>query len=390
MENKDTLSSVEANHNKDNLVPSDIKNQPYTIIVPPTPILPIVIDGQKYTIEVFLSSKEENTLVTLSDETSSGECRSILAQFIWNKLQCNESLRPSVSEITAQPDELFSSVIASYLKHYNDVEPFYNRLQSEDDICKRFIFAYREYMMVRVKKMAEQLSALISPLAEQVQEFSKSLQQLFSSLLESFSHLTFSMSDEERQIRKEAVTKWGEYGWTIPPWETLNFFDNVPKTLEEADKAMSPYGNSAVMQMLWDDTRKERKCKKRDFDCATTLFTERHYKACALVLFALIDGLLVRFQSNKNVSRKVGNIAIQRFKNKICANPNFDNTFLIYIEFFSVATCLETMYKPYPNFKGQPQVINRNFVVHGMATETVRRKDCVKLFYLYYNLLILI
>lgn len=390
MENKDTLSSVEANHNKDNLVPSDIKNQPYTIIVPPTPILPIVIDGQKYTIEVFLSSKEENTLVTLSDETSSGECRSILAQFIWNKLQCNESLRPSVSEITAQPDGLFSSVIASYLKHYNDVEPFYNRLQSEDDICKRFIFAYREYMMVRVKKMAEQLSALISPLAEQVQEFSKSLQQLFSSLLESFSHLTFSMSDEERQIRKEAVTKWGEYGWTIPPWETLNFFDNVPKTLEEADKAMSPYGNSAVMQMLWDDTRKERKCKKRDFDCATTLFTERHYKACALVLFALIDGLLVRFQSNKNVSRKVGNIAIQRFKNKICANPNFDNTFLIYIEFFSVATCLETMYKPYPNFKGQPQVINRNFVVHGMATETVRRKDCVKLFYLYYNLLILI
>lgn len=390
MENKDTLSSVEANHNKDNLVPSDIKNQPYTIIVPPTPILPIVIDGQKYTIEVFLSSKEENTLVTLSDETSSGECRSILAQLIWNKLQCNESLRPSVSEITAQPDELFSSVIASYLKHYNDVEPFYNRLQSEDDICKRFIFAYREYMMVRVKKMAEQLSALISPLAEQVQEFSKSLQQLFSSLLESFSHLTFSMSDEERQIRKEAVTKWGEYGWTIPPWETLNFFDNVPKTLEEADKAMSPYGNSAVMQMLWDDTRKERKCKKRDFDCATTLFTERHYKACALVLFALIDGLLVRFQSNKNVSRKVGNIAIQRFKNKICANPNFDNTFLIYIEFFSVATCLETMYKPYPNFKGQPQVINRNFVVHGMATETVRRKDCVKLFYLYYNLLILI
>lgn len=390
MENKDTLSSVEANHNKDNLVPSDIKNQPYTIIVPPTPILPIVIDGQKYTIEVFLSSKEENTLVTLSDETSSGECRSILAQFIWNKLQCNESLRPSVSEITAQPDGLFSSVIASYLKHYNDVEPFYNRLQSEDDICKRFIFAYREYMMVRVKKMAEQLSALISPLAEQVQEFSKSLQQLFSSLLESFSHLTFSMSDEERQIRKEAVTKWGEYGWTIPPWETLNFFDDVPKTLEEADKAMSPYGNSAVMQMLWDDTRKERKCKKRDFDCATTLFTERHYKACALVLFALIDGLLVRFQSNKNVSRKVGNIAIQRFKNKICANPNFDNTFLIYIEFFSVATCLETMYKPYPNFKGQPQVINRNFVVHGMATETVRRKDCVKLFYLYYNLLILI
>lgn len=390
MENKEPLSSVEANHNNDNLVPSDIKNQPYTIVVPPTPILPIVIDGQKYTIEVFLSSKEENALVSLSDETSSGECRSILAQFIWNKLQCNESLRPSVSEITVQPDEFFSSVIASYLKHYNDVEPFYNRLQSEDDICKRFIFAYREYMTVRVKKMAEQLSALISPLAEQVQEFSKSLQQLFSSLLESFSHFTFSMSDEERQIRKDAVTKWGEYGWTIPPWETLNFFDNVPKTLEEADKAMSPYGNSAVMQMLWDEIRKERKCKKRDFDCATILFTERHYKACALILFALIDGLLVRFQSNKNVSRRVGNIAIQRFKDKICTNPNFDNTFLIYTEFFSVATCLETMYKPYPNFKGQPQVINRNFVVHGMATENVRRKDCVKLFYLYYNLLILI
>lgn len=382
-------SSVEAKSN-DNSTDLSPKNQPYTIVIPPTPILPIIIDGKKYTIKVFLSAQEENTLSSLPDESSGEECRSLLAQFIWDKLQCNESLRPSASEIAAQPKELFSSVIDCYLKHYNDVEPFYNQLQGEDDICKRFVFAYREYMMARIKKMAEQLSALISPLAEQVQEFSKNLQQLFSSLLESFSHFTFSMSDEERQIRKEAVTKWGEYGWTIPPWETSNFFNNVPKTLEEADKAMSPYGNSAVMQMLWDEIRKERKCKKSDFDCATTLFTERHYKACALILFALIDGLLVRFQSNKNVSRKVGNIAIQRFKDKIFANPNFDNTFLIYTEFFSVATCLETMYKPYPNFKGQPQVINRNFVVHGMATENVRRKDCVKLFYLYYNLLILI
>ncbi len=382
-------SSVEAKSN-DNSTDLSPKNQPYTIVIPPTPILPIIIDGKKYTIKVFLSAQEENTLSSLPDESSGEECRSLLAQFIWDKLQCNESLRPSVSEIAAQPKELFSSVIDCYLKHYNDVEPFYNQLQGEDDICKRFVFAYREYMMARIKKMAEQLSALISPLAEQVQEFSKNLQQLFSSLLESFSHFTFSMSDEERQIRKEAVTKWGEYGWTIPPWETSNFFNNVPKTLEEADKAMSPYGNSAVMQMLWDEIRKERKCKKSDFDCATTLFTERHYKACALILFALIDGLLVRFQSSKNVSRKVGNIAIQRFKDKIFANPNFDNTFLIYTEFFSVATCLETMYKPYPNFKGQPQVINRNFVVHGMATENVRRKDCVKLFYLYYNLLILI
>lgn len=388
MENMES-SSVEAKSN-DNSTDSSSKNQPYTIVIPPTPILPIIIDGKKYTIKVFLSAQEENTLSSLPDESSGEECRSLLAQFIWDKLQCNESLRPSASEIAAQPEELFSSIIDCYLKHYNDFEPFYNQLQGQDDICKRFVFAYREYMMARVKKMAEQLSALISPLAEQVQEFSKNLQQLFSSLLESFSHFTFSMSDEERQIRKEAVTKWGEYGWTIPPWETSNFFNNVPQTLEEADKAMSPYGNSAVIQMLWDEIRKERKCKKSDFDCATTLFTERHYKACALILFALIDGLLVRFQSDKNVSRRVGNIAIRRFKDKICANPNFDNTFLIYTEFFSVATCLETMYKPYPNFKGQPQVINRNFVVHGMATENVRRKDCVKLFYLYYNLLILI
>ena len=39
------------------------------------------------------------------------------------------------------------------------------------------------------------------------------------------------------------------------------------------------------------------------------------------------------------------------------------------------------------DFRKQPEVLNRNFLDHGMLTRKVTRKDCVQLFLLYYNIL---
>ena len=42
------------------------------------------------------------------------------------------------------------------------------------------------------------------------------------------------------------------------------------------------------------------------------------------------------------------------------------------------------------SFKEQPTVINRYFLDHGMMSKPVRRNDCITLFLLFYNLLILL
>ena len=49
--------------------------------------------------------------------------------------------------------------------------------------------------------------------------------------------------------------------------------------------------------------------------------------------------------------------------------------------------CLEKVFEGGKDFKNQPDVINRNFLDHGMMTKKVRKKDCIQLFLLYYNML---
>ena len=44
-------------------------------------------------------------------------------------------------------------------------------------------------------------------------------------------------------------------------------------------------------------------------------------------------------------------------------------------------------YKGGDDFKEQPDIMNRNFVDHGMLHRKVRRIDCIQLFLVYYNFL---
>ena len=62
-------------------------------------------------------------------------------------------------------------------------------------------------------------------------------------------------------------------------------------------------------------------------------------------------------------------------------------TAMFYANLFS---CLFKMFEDGNDFKKQPQVINRNFLDHGMLTRRVSRKDCIQLFLLYYNMLCLL
>lgn len=48
---------------------------------------------------------------------------------------------------------------------------------------------------------------------------------------------------------------------------------------------------------------------------------------------------------------------------------------------------LDVFYKGGDDFKEQPDIMNRNFVDHGMLHRKVRRIDCIQLFLVYYNFL---
>lgn len=62
---------------------------------------------------------------------------------------------------------------------------------------------------------------------------------------------------------------------------------------------------------------------------------------------------------------------------------------VIYLQQVNTIKCFEVLYKDYPGFTNEPKIINRNFVVHGMTKRKITKQDCLKVFLLYYNLLVL-
>ena len=55
----------------------------------------------------------------------------------------------------------------------------------------------------------------------------------------------------------------------------------------------------------------------------------------------------------------------------------------------NLISCLYIFYESHQGFQNEPQnVINRNFIMHGMGHRKVLRRDCIQLFLLYYNVLI--
>ena len=50
-------------------------------------------------------------------------------------------------------------------------------------------------------------------------------------------------------------------------------------------------------------------------------------------------------------------------------------------------SCLNTFFADGNDFRHEPDVINRNFIDHGMNRRRVRKKDCIQLFVALYDLI---
>lgn len=197
-----------------------------------------------------------------------------------------------------------------------------------------------------------------------------------------------SVSEERRQELLASYRAWGEYGWTLNPNESfLKLFKNPPVDKKDADK--TALQGCKDTELLFQDLCEHRRAKKSDLGEAIADFKDRRYKSCALVLFALIDAQLIRFQRKKETKgnrRGVGSRAVKRAIERVGIDEQTDGLFsaLYYANLFS---CLGKVFEDGNDFKQQPEVINRNFLDHGMLTRPVRKKDCLQLFLLYYNVL---
>lgn len=199
-----------------------------------------------------------------------------------------------------------------------------------------------------------------------------------------------TLSEERKQELIEAHKLWGSYGWTMNPCENAKkIFEYMPTDKKSADAIALKQCSGQKMEQIFEIISEIKRVKKADFEEAVFDYNHRQYKSCALILFSLVDAVLIRLQKKSDLNgkrRKVGLSAVSEAKKRTETDIN---TQMLFIAMFytNLFACLEKVFESGKDFKNQPDVINRNFVDHGMMTNKVRKKDCIQLFLLYYNML---
>ncbi len=222
-------------------------------------------------------------------------------------------------------------------------------------------------------------------------ELSESARRMSEIISESVQRIRIpALSEERKQELIEAHKLWGSYGWTMNPCENAKkIFEHMPSDKKSADIIALKQCSGQKMEQIFEIISETKRVKKADFEEAVFDYNHRQYKSCALILFSLVDAVLIRLQKKSDLNgkrRKVGLSAVSEAKKRTETDIN---TQMLFIAMFytNLFACLEKVFESGKDFKNQPDVINRNFLDHGMMTNKVRKKDCIQLFLLYYNML---
>ena len=338
---------------------------------------------------------------------------------------------PTIEQVTSQSDDFFIQIFNHFLSAKKEFYAVYNEITC-NEVCQRYTIAYRNYYMRNIPQASQPISesltqtisnanllasnvphvidfSFLSSLAEKINSamswcannagtilagmkaalasFSEISQSFLSGISDFLQYIhTPEISEERKKELLKSYENWGKFGWTVPPYADIGCFNDCPKTLNEADKIALQYCRRAEMQMLFSEI--EEICKrKKDIREAISCYNAHQYKACALILFSIIDSRLIRQQRKNTAKYSVGAGAVAKYKEIIAQQTSDSGKLFLSLSYANLFPCLFTVFDDTNNFSKKTKIINRNYLDHGMSYKTVRKKDCIKLFLLLYNLL---
>lgn len=193
------------------------------------------------------------------------------------------------------------------------------------------------------------------------------------------------LSEEEKKRKVQNYSQWGTFGWTLFPDMPLTYFSDAPDTLEEANTQMQPFCDT------WDLIEHTERLRRYnisqiDLDSAIVCYQSQQYKACALLLFGIIDSQLISIQPKGKAYRPSGHSAVKVLSDHLEEKEESETLYHLLL-FKNLLCCLKTLFASGKDFKEEPDVLNRNFISHGMNHRPVEKNDCIQLFVALQNLL---
>lgn len=186
---------------------------------------------------------------------------------------------------------------------------------------------------------------------------------------------------------EQTYISWGKFGWVFTPKISIEEWDACPATQIEADrKILKSYNTNDLQEDIFYTYRYTSDSAL--FSESVNCFRHHYYRACASLLCSLIDAYLIQQQYlSKFQNIKTGKVAIERLNQAKSISENYERTNrfdFIHLNFMSF---LNMLFEPANGFLHEPSRINRNYLFHGMSKRKVLRKDCIKLFIAYKQLL---
>ena len=229
-------------------------------------------------------------------------------------------------------------------------------------------------------KIADSLNDEMRPVIAHIKFIMDNVQEFRDSFANEIKNI---LNSEVKEESKRSWKKWAEYGWTMAPMMPLGYFEKTPANIDEANLWMKTFCNRHAMEMLFEDLRKTD-INKEDLESAIFCYNNKQYKACALILFGIIDAKLICKQGNGETYRAAGIKATKKLHEKF-KNGKEKQLNIIFLRSINTLRCLEKMFEKGDNFIKEPDIINRNFISHGMNTRSVCKRDCIQIFLLVYN-----
>lgn len=326
---------------------------------------------------------EEKIESPLEDEKNSEKDKSSEEKISQQRIQgiMNSAVKENMTSITKMQEKMLEPW-RPILRMQANISPMMN------EIRKSTINAISEMSQVQGLSSAVRKAFSISYDFSGIYEAIREMSTIVSKAIQEIK--IPSISEERKQELIEANKLWGSYGWTTNPCASVEMvFNCISVDKKTADTIALEQCSNQTMEQIFKLIGETKGVKKSDIEEAVFDYEHKQYKSCAFILFSLMEAILIRRQGKSILNgkrRKVGLGAVLEAKKQIDVEENTEVLFkCLYLE--NIFACLEKVFESGKDFKQQPNVINRNFLDHGMMTKRVRKKDCIQLFLLYYNVL---
>ena len=218
-------------------------------------------------------------------------------------------------------------------------------------------------------------------LPEWSEHFSDSLNAVSESLLPAFEEVRALFREIDWTESKNGAYAWGEHGWVLFGEMTLRDIRSCPTHLSEADEYAEQFLTNDVVSDLMSFLRSRTELQD-DVDEMLELFDSEHFKPCAMMACAIIDGILIRKDrphehpnGNRKKPRRSSSHTITLFSLEDAARIGFSM-----VVFENLRGAFEHFFHYADDFNPSKEGdLNRHFLNHGMSSQPVSRLVCLKL-----------